>query len=284
MSGGRISEVAHGDLRFPVADSGPLDGEPVLLLHGWPQDGTSWTTVAGQLNAAGYRTYAPTLRGVSPTANPAGRSAYRASALRADVAAMVEAIGGPVHVVGHDWGAALAWGVATHRPELLRSLTAVSVPHPAAFLRSLATSRQALASWYMYAFQLPVLPELLLGSRTFMTRALLQAGQQRRYAERDVARNADRALRRGGLNWYRGAVLEPRDHGRPTPVPVLQVWSDGDTAILRPSIDRTAAYAAGSYELAVLEGVSHWIPDEAPAELAALVVAHLRSEAVAGVR
>lgn len=284
MSSGRLVEVANGDLRFPVLDSGPLDGEPVLLLHGWPQDGASWTRVAAELNAAGHRTYAPTLRGVTPSANPARRSAYRASALRSDVAAMVEAIGSPVHLVGHDWGAALAWGVATHEPELLRSLTAVSVPHPAAFLRSLATSRQAFASWYMYAFQVPVVPELLLGSRGFMTRALLQTGQQRRYAERDVARNADRALRRGGLNWYRGSVLEPRDHGRPTRVPVLQVWSDGDTAIRRSSIDRTAAHAAGAYQLAVLEGVSHWIPDEAPAELAALIVAHLRSEAVAGVR
>lgn len=279
MSRGRLLEVANGELRFPVLDSGPADGEPVLLLHGWPQDGTSWRQVAEQLNAAGYRTYAPTLRGASPTANPARRSAYRASELRSDVAAMVEAIGSPVHLVGHDWGAALAWGVASHQPELLRTLTAVSVPHPAAFLRSLVTSRQALASWYMYAFQVPVLPELLLGSRAFMTRALLGTGQQRRYAERDVSRNADRALRRGGLHWYRGAVLEPRGHGRPTPVPVLQVWSDGDTAIRRPSIDRTAAHAAGSYELAVLQGVSHWIPDQAPAELAALVVAHLRRAA-----
>jgi pimeloyl-ACP methyl ester carboxylesterase len=271
----RITEFHNGELSFPVRDSGPLEGEPVLLLHGWPQDGSSWEPVAAHLNEAGYRTFAPTLRGVTPGANPRRRGTFRSSELRSDVAAMIAAIGGPVHLVGHDWGAALAWGVATHRPELLRSLTAVSVPHPAAFLRSLYTSPQGLSSWYMYFFQLPVLPELVLGSSWFMTRSLMTTGQARGAARRDARRNGTHALRRGGLNWYRGAVLEPRDHGAPTPVPVLQVWSDGDTAILRHGIERTHAYAAGDYRLSVLEGVSHWIPDEAPERLADEIIRHL---------
>lgn len=273
----RITEFVNGDLRFPVDDTGPLDGEPVLLLHGWPQDRESWRKVAAHLNAAGFRTYAPTLRGACATASPAARSAYRSSALRSDVRAMVAAIGGPVHLVGHDWGAALAWQVACEEPTLARTLTAVSVPHPAAFLRSFLTSLQASASWYMFAFQTPFVPEWILGSETFMTHALTATGQSRAAARRDARRNQDRQVRRGGLNWYRGAVLEPRAARTPTPVPVLQVWSDADSAVLRASIDRTGAYAAGDYRLEVLEGVSHWIPDEAPAHLANLVAEHIRT-------
>ncbi len=271
----RITELTHGPLRFPVRDIGPLDGEPVLLLHGWPQDGTSWREVADRLDAAGLRTFAPTLRGGTPTASPRGRGSYRGTRLRGDVRAMIEQIGAPVHLVGHDWGASLAWQVACHEPELVRSLTAVSVPHPSAFLRSFATSGQALSSWYMFAFQVPVVPELLLGSRRLMTRALLGTGQSPAAAERDVHRNQDRRLRRGGLNWYRGAFLEPFDDSAPTPVPVLQVWSDGDSAVRRASIDRTHRYAAGSFRLEVLEGVSHWIPDEAPQRLADLIHEHV---------
>lgn len=265
----------NGDLTFPAREAGPRDGAPVLLLHGWPQDGSSWGQVAPLLHAEGYRTYAPDLRGVSGGARPKGRYGYRLSALRSDVAAMVEQIGEPVHLVGHDWGAALAWNVASHSPELLRTLTAVSVPHPAAFGRALLTSRQGLSSWYMYAFQLPVLPELALGRTALMTRVLEKTGQGSSYAARDAAGNADGARRRGGLNWYRGMVFEPFDAGAPVPVPVLQVWSDGDVAVRRSGIDRTREHAAGEYRLAVLDGVSHWVPDEAPDRLVAEMLPHL---------
>lgn len=271
----RIETFTHGDLSFPARDSGPIDGTPVLLLHGWPQDGESWAGVAKLLNQAGYRTFAPDLRGISTTANPSGRAAYRGSVLRTDVAAMVDQIGQPVHLVGHDWGAALAWNVASHHPELLRSLSAVSVPHPAAFVKALATSRQGLASWYMYFFQLPLLPELVLGSRRFMTTSLMATGQARDAADRDARRNSRRQTRRGGLNWYRGAFLEPFDAGAPTSVPVLQVWSTGDKAILRTSVEAGRKYATGPYRLTVLDGVSHWIPDEAPEALAADLLSHL---------
>lgn len=271
----RITEFSNGDLRFPARDDGPLDGTPVLLLHGWPQDGDSWDAVGERLNAAGYRTFAPSLRGRAETARPTRRSAYTFARLRTDVRAMIDQIGVPVHVVGHDWGAALAWSMATHQPELLRSLTAVSVPHPATFLKAMATSRQGLYSWYMYFFQLPVLPELVLRSRPLLTRGLRDAGLTREGAARDAARNASFARARGGVNWYRGMPLNnPFDFGQPTPVPVLQVWSDGDVAVKDVSIKRAQEYAGGEFRLVVLEGVSHWIPDEAPDDLTTELLAH----------
>ena len=270
----RIVDFIHGDLRFPARDGGPLDGPPVLLLHGWPQDGDSWDAVAALLQAAGFRTFAPSLRGRAETARPARRTAYTLSRLREDVRAMVEQIGEPVHLVGHDWGAALAWSVATHEPELLRTLSAVSVPHPGSFLQAMLTSRQGLKSWYMYVFQLPILPEIMIGRPANLRRALRQSGLPPASATRDAERNGSFADARGGLNWYRGALLEAPDHGRPTPVPVLQVWSDGDVAVTEVGIDRTREYAAGDFRLVTYAGVSHWIPDEAPERLAADLVAH----------
>lgn len=151
-------------LLFDVRDSGPADGPIALLLHGFPQSAACWDQVTPLLAAAGCRVLAPHQRGYSPRARPTGRRAYRADELVADVVALVETAGGqPVHLVGHDWGAVVAWLLAAQRPELVTSLTALSVPHPAAFLRAVVSSRQALASWYMAAFQLPWLPELALG-------------------------------------------------------------------------------------------------------------------------
>lgn len=271
---GRIWSFSNENFRFLARDQGPLTGTPVLLLHGWPQDGTAWEEVARHLNVYGYRTFAPDLRGVDPAANPKTRRAYAAAELRADVEAMVTQIGQPVHLVGHDWGAALAWSVATHQPELLRSLTAVSVPHPTTFARSMLTSTQGLKSWYMGFFQLPWAPEAVLGSHRLMVGALMATGQTAEFAHRDSKRNRKGSARRGGLNWYRGAVINAFDHGTPTPVPVLQVWGSEDAAVARRTIERTRVHAAGPYLLRVLHGANHWIPDQEPAELARELISH----------
>lgn len=270
----RVWSFSNGDLRFLARDQGPVGGPPVLLLHGWPQDGSAWAGVTERLNDAGYRTFAPDLRGVDPAAIPLSRRAYSGTELRSDVAAMVAQIGQPVHLVGHDWGAALAWNAATHEPDLLRSLTAISVPHPAAFARSMYTSTQGLKSWYMAFFQLPWVPETALSSNRLMVKALMATGQSREHAQRDSVRNRDHTARRGGLNWYRGALIDAFDAGPPTPVPVLQVWGDQDKAVSYAAIERTQVYAAGAYELKVFAGANHWIPDQAPEQLAEELIAH----------
>src|ERR1700742_2077911 len=125
----RILEFANAGFTFPVRDDGPLDGEIVVLLHGFPQTSTSWDAVCARLNQDGYRTLRFDQRGYAPSARPRGRAAYRLSALVGDVAALIHAVGSPVHLVGHDWGAAVAWGAAANHPSSVRTLTAVSVPH-----------------------------------------------------------------------------------------------------------------------------------------------------------
>ena len=126
----RLTSYARGPWRFDVRDEGPLDGAPVVLLHGFPQTSTSWDSVAPLLHAAGLRTLPPDQRGYSPGARPRWRHQYRTSELVADVVALIDAVSAPVHLVGHDWGAVVGWLVAGGHPGLVRSWTAVSVGHP----------------------------------------------------------------------------------------------------------------------------------------------------------
>ena len=266
-----------------VHEAGPPDGPPVLLLHGFPQGADCWDAVVPALTAAGYRTVAPDQRGYSPGARPPGRSAYGLSAVTADAVAVIdERCGGRAHVVGHDWGAAVAWRLGARHPERVRTLTAVSVPPPEVHLRSMLTSRQAFASWYMAALQVPRVPEWLLGAgdRPFsrlLAGALRSSGQTRERAERDARRLADPAALAGAIAWYRGIPTERPTPPVPVTVPTLFVWSDGDTAITRQAIELAHTAVTGPYRYAELRGVSHWIPEEAPDELAALLLEHLPS-------
>ncbi|MDQ6687650.1 MAG: alpha/beta fold hydrolase [Actinomycetota bacterium] len=272
----RVTSFTRAGLRFEVSDGGPLDGTPVVLLHGFPQDSRSWDKVAPLLHDHGYRTLAPDQRGYSPGARPRGRHAYRISELVADVAQLIETAGlGPVHLVGHDWGAAVAWGVGADRPDLLRTLSTLSVPHPAAFLRSLVTSQQGLKSWYMYFFQLPWLPERQVTSGKPWEKALRSAGLSRESAARDAEMMRDPATARAALNWYRAMPMSsPRSISAKITVPTMHVWSDGDVAIGPKGAELTPAYVEGPYTFEVLTGVSHWIPDEAPEPLSQLLVRH----------
>ncbi|MEJ2868393.1 alpha/beta fold hydrolase [Actinomycetospora sp. OC33-EN08] len=268
----RLTAFTHGSLRFDVTDAGPADAdETVLLLHGFPQTSVSWGPVAARLQEAGLRTLAPDQRGYSPGARPDGRRAYRVENLVADAAALVESSGaGSVHVVGHDWGAVVAWALAAHRPELVRTVTGVSVPHPAAFLRAMYAGPQLPHSWYMGMFQLPRVPELLLGDEQRFAAVLRRTGATAEHAARDAAAVSPHLT--GPLNWYRALPFaSPGYTARPVQRPALQVWSDGDGFITRAAVGHNPRYVDAPYRLEVLDGVSHWIPDEAPEELAAMI-------------
>jgi pimeloyl-ACP methyl ester carboxylesterase len=275
----RLLRYRHDGWSFDVRDDGPLDGDPVVLLHGFPERGTSWRKVAPLLHQHGLRTYAPDQRGYSAGARPGRRRDYRMPLLVGDVVALLETIGRPVHLVGHDWGAAVGWAVAAQHPALVRSWTAVSVPHPVAFAKAMVTSTQGLRSWYMGAFQVPLLPEWLGGTRLFedsLRRSGMDEESLQRFRTEVVA---DGALR-GGLMWYRAMLLPGRDA---TPgkvrVPTTFVWSDGDVAVGPAGARRTPDLVDAPYDYVELEGVSHWIPTEAPERLAEAIVARAASVA-----
>ncbi|HZB50045.1 MAG TPA: alpha/beta fold hydrolase, partial [Mycobacteriales bacterium] len=152
-----------GSVTLPVQEDGDPAGEAVVLLHGFPQTPAAWDRVRPALAAAGYRVLVPAQRGYPDAPRPAGRRGYRTGELVGDVLALLDRHGvDRAHLVGHDWGAAVAWAVAAAHPDRLRSLTAVSVPHPRALTGALLTSTQALRSWYILLFQAPWLPEQLL--------------------------------------------------------------------------------------------------------------------------
>jgi pimeloyl-ACP methyl ester carboxylesterase len=271
-----MDQYRRNDLIFDVRDAGPADGPVVVLLHGFPQHNESWNAVIDRLTAQGYRCLAPNQRGYSPGARPSRRRDYRIPELVADVGALIDASGARrVHLVGHDWGAAVAWAAAAAMPERLATVSPISVPHPAAFLKSFVTSRQGLASWYMYFFQLPRIPEWLLMRRNgaIASDALRRGGQIPAAVERDVDAMREPGAMRAAINWYRAMPMSnPRAINQKVSVPTLYVWSDRDIALLPKSAHDTARYVSGEYRFEILPGVSHWIPDEQPDKLADLLL------------
>ncbi|TFV85957.1 alpha/beta fold hydrolase [Blastococcus sp. CT_GayMR16] len=267
-------------LTFDVRDAGPADGEPVVLLHGFPQDSAAWDLVAPALHQAGLRTLAPDQRGCSPMARPRGRGRYRLRETTADVLALMDAAGlESAHVVGHDWGGIVAWALAAWHPDRVRTLTALSVPHPAAMAKAMVTSDQALRSYYMFAFQLPYLPERLLlsGGGTPLRRMLRSGGLSREAAAHYVARMHEPGALSAALGWYRALPMSGRDRVGVVRVPTLHMWSTGDAFLGRAGIDATARFVDAPYRLEVLEDVSHWIPELAADRVAELVTAHVRT-------
>ena len=276
ISSDRIARIVRDDLALDVLDEGPADGDPVVLLHGFPQRASSWGRVAPLLHRAGLRTLAMDQRGYSPGARPRSRSAYRLDEAVADLVALVDEVGGPVHLVGHDWGAAVGWMAVARHPERFLTFTAVSVPHPAAMVRGLV-SGQALRSWYMLAFQLPWLPERLMSSR-WGERGLAASGMPTAALERYRHEIVDDGALAGGLGWYRALLVSgPGSLLAPVGVPTTMVWSDGDTAIGRGSARAAERYVDAPYAFVELTDTSHWVPEEAPGALADAVLARIAS-------
>lgn len=272
----RVHQFSNGACSFDVMDEGPLDGEVIVLLHGFPQTAKSWDAVCALLNERGYRTLRFDQRGYAPRARPRGRYAYRIEALTSDVAALLAAAGGgPVHLVGHDWGAAVGWAFAGRYPERLKSLTAVSVPHPRAFLGAMLSSDQAARSYYMGLFQLPWLAEWAMRQRTVHARKFMRMfGMTDDQIDRVQDEVAAGGLV-GGVNWYRAIIFASPLNLRSTTVPTTYVWSKGDIALSRRGAELCGRYVNAPYELEVLEG-THWIPEQDPERLTEIIAKRVR--------
>lgn len=275
----RLSEFASEGLVFDVVDTGPLDGPVVIALHGFPQTSAVWKGVTPVLVDAGFRVLAPDQRGYSPRARPQAVSSYTLEHLCTDVLALADAAGAEqFSLLGHDWGAIVAWTLAGSWPDRVQTLTAVSVPHPAAFVRSFA-GPQLLRSWYMGVFQLPWLPETVLRASGGRALRRFLTGSGAPDPEPAVRLFADPRAATAALNWYRALRLPSSVAAGLTRVPTLYVWSDGDTALGRQGAEATERFVRAPYRFVVLEGVSHWVPEERPVELAELVVDHLYAHA-----
>jgi pimeloyl-ACP methyl ester carboxylesterase len=274
------TEIPVGDFVFDARAAGPADGELVLLLHGFPETSYEWRHQLRALGEAGYRAVAPDQRGYSPRARPDGVDAYGIILLVQDALAIVDALGvDRFHVVGHDWGAAVAWGVAKVAAPRVISANPVSVPHPDAFRRVLAdpTSCQPAASSYFDQFVMPGYEDTLLANDAALLRVLWTGIPEDAVNEYFGALGEKPALS-AALNWYR-ANIENRmpkgpELGKIT-VPTQFIWSDADIALCRDGAELTGEYIDAPYRFEVLTGVSHWVPELAAEQTNALLLEHL---------
>jgi pimeloyl-ACP methyl ester carboxylesterase len=269
-------------LHYVEAGDGPL----VVLLHGFPEFWYSWRRQIAALAAAGYRVLAVDQRGYNESDKPRGVGSYRLDLLTADVAGLIAHAGlQKAHVVGHDWGGAIAWAVAMQRPEVVDKLVVLNAPHPAVFFRELRTPRQLLRSWYVLFFQLPVLPELFLrrGNYSFLDRALLhEPVRPDAFSPEDVRLYKEALSRPGALtaaiNYYRAAMRYRRDAQRAIrriTAPTLLLWGERDRYL---GLALTNGLEPWVPDLRVrrIADASHWVQNDAPEQVNQALLAFLR--------
>jgi pimeloyl-ACP methyl ester carboxylesterase len=274
-----MREFQRADLTFEVADSGSGDAGTVVLLHGYPENRTSWDAVTPHLTDAGFRVLAPDQRGYSPRARPKGRRAYATQHLAGDVVALLDAAGvEKAHVVGHDWGGAVAWALAEQHPHRLHTVTSLTTPHPRAMIKAMVTGTQAAKSWYMFMFQLPRVPELAYRPRMEQRlRATLRGtGLADEAIDRYITPLREPGAATAAINWYRAMPFSTPLKGDVS-VPTLYVYGTKDAFLGRKAADLTADYVQAPYRYDVLDGVSHWMPEEVPDVVARLVSEHARA-------
>jgi pimeloyl-ACP methyl ester carboxylesterase len=261
--------VTGNGVELHVETSG--DGVPVVLLHGWPDSSALWRRQVPFLTANGFRAIAPDLRGFGQSSRPAGRHNYQLRDSVADVAAILDAAHvRTAHVVGHDWGAAVAWLTAMFLPDRVRSLTVLSVPHPLAPM----TMRQHEMAWYQLFFQFEDVAEATLMYNDWAEFRELAAGYTD--IDRAIADLSRPGALTASLNWYR-ANLAPRMPGPPrelppVTVPSLGIWSDGDRYLDGARMRASGDLVQGPWRYAEIAGASHWIPLDAPEELNELLL------------
>lgn len=269
----RITKFSRAGLTFDVTDRGDPEAPAVLLLHGFPEDRQSWDPIADRLVEAGLRTLAPDQRGYSPRARPREPypQAYALPELLDDALGLLDAAGvDRAHVVGHDWGGGLAWALAGAHPDRVATLTALSTPHPAALRRAATTSPWQIAhSSYMLFFQVPGLPERLLGSRLegSLRSSDLPAPDAARYA----GRMREPGALRGALGWYRAIRYSGGSLHR-SRVPTTYVWGQRDPFLGRQAAESTSALVLADYRFVEVDE-GHWLPERQPELCAAEILA-----------
>lgn len=275
----RFLDLPQGRLHLVTA--GPEDGPPLLLLHGFPECWYTWRHQLPFLAHLGYHVLAPDLRGYNLSFRPAGVAAYRITHLLQDLHALLDALGyRQTHLVGHDWGGVLAWYFAMHAPERVTRLAVINAPHPAAYERELRRNpRQRRMAWYVLFFQIPYLPEALLGLAPLHTARHLLRGTSPHplaFSETDLMRYAAAWAQPGAwtamLNWYRAALRYPAPPWRIVRQPTLLLWGEQDVALDLNLTQDLHRWAPNLWRHTVPHA-GHWLPCEDPTETNAALLA-----------
>ncbi|MDQ3054504.1 MAG: alpha/beta hydrolase [Actinomycetota bacterium] len=267
-------QISVAELVFDVTVDGPEDGRPVLLLHGFPETGRSWDAVRENLVRAGHRVIVPDQRGYSPGARPDGVAAYGMRPIVADAIGILDALDlSTVDIVGHDWGANAAWCLATWHPDRVRSLTAVSVPHPLAFSWAFRndSDQQERSSYIVLFWQEGKAEQVLLEDGARRLRRML-TGLPADAIEHYVAVQSEPGALTATLNWYRAMRRQEVADLPPVAVPTTYVWSTADLAVGQAAAQKCGEFVDATYRFVILDGVSHWIPEHAPDQLTAAIL------------
>ena len=270
--------IPTNHIRLNVIQAGPQDGRLVILLHGFPEFSYGWRNQIPPLAEAGFWVWVPDQRGYNLSDKPEGVAAYHIDTLARDILGLLEAAGrGKAIIVGHDWGAAVAWHLAIHYPDRVEKLGILNVPHPVVMTQTLRKNRSQLRkSWYMFFFQIPWLPEWLLGwnNARGLAELLRRSGKPGAFTGDDLAKYREAWSQPGSLtsmlNWYRSALRGGLRSGRrktsappKIAVPTLMIWGKQDVALgeemAQPSID-----LCEDGKLVFFEDATHWVQhDEA---------------------
>jgi pimeloyl-ACP methyl ester carboxylesterase len=271
-----LDDPALGEVVLDAVVAGPDDGEPVLLLHGWPQTSLEWSRVIPALAESGMRCLAPDQRGYSPAVRPDDVASYELPHLVNDALGALDAVGWEsAHIVGHDWGAVVAWALAAQHPERARSLTAVSVPHPQAFNKALKSDPvQWKKSAYLALFRTAPgkAAKVLMADGGKRLRDVYGTVVDPSDVDQYVAFFSEEGAMEAALRWYAAMGGDHFKEIGPVAVPTTFIWGTEDVAIGAQAARGSGEWCTGPYSLVVLNGRGHWIPDEEPEAVVAAVL------------
>ncbi len=282
-------EIPVGDMIFDAIASGDPSNELAIFLHGFPQSSVCWESVMSEL-PANYFCVAYNQRGYSRNARFTDKDMYKINCVVEDVLGVANYFAADkFHLVGHDWGGAVAWATAIFHPEVLKSVVAVSTPHPLALQNSLKnrSSDQRGKSSYIQLFRQKGVAEEMLsenefaGLRSIFTVSGYDLNDQglSEHLSQYIALLSEPGALTGALNWYRAINMNdtsvfPNSEALIIDTPVLYVWSDNDIALGKEAAFDTGNYLSGYYKFEVLKGISHWIPEMASRKLSELILSH----------
>jgi pimeloyl-ACP methyl ester carboxylesterase len=274
-----VREISANRMTFRCREAAG-SGEPVILLHGFPETSHMWIPLMERLQTEGHRCLAPDQRGYSPGARPEGADHYRYTDTGADALALADAWGAErFHLIGHDWGAGAGWSVVAVKPKRLLSWTALSVPHIAAFGGAIRTDlEQQRKSRYVTFFQQPGAAEALFAANDYAALKGIWSKSSPEEVQEYLSVFTQPGALTAALNWYRGSrgidPYDPEVTFGPVATPTLMIWGNQDSAIGRAAVTAAADYMKGPYRFVELHA-GHWLMQEAPQDVAEEIVAHL---------
>jgi epoxide hydrolase 4 len=268
------------NVRLHAVTAGPLDGPTVVLLHGFPEFWYGWRRQIEPLASAGFRVVVPDQRGYNVSSKPSYVADYALTELVSDVIGIADQLGQKqILLAGHDWGAAVAWSAAILHPERVAKLCVLNVPHPSVMRKFLSTRpKQLLRSWYMFAFQLPWLPEAFFAMNNHHagTRALLNSSRKGTFSEEDFTQYRAAWSQHGALtgmiNWYRALFrAQAKFKDSTVRLPTRILWGEKDAFLMTEMAHESLRYCAEG-ELFTFANATHWLQHEEPARVSELLI------------